>query len=217
MIHGILLAVLLAPAGEETLRYNILSPGELSLGEAQFQASRKSGRWELEFTLDAPFPGFPVRDTVRTLATQEFCAIESTKDSLHGKRVAKEKITFASQSGIATRETIGGGKSEIPISGCARDALTMFRYLREELAKGRLPSPQTVFFGGPYQIRFQFGGTQKIRINEELVDSDKVVALVKGPASDVSFDVYFARDETRTPLAVKVPLLFGVFSMEIVR
>jgi hypothetical protein len=217
MIAALLFAGVLLLPGEEILRYNVLTPGELSLGEAQFRAVQKSGRWEFEFVLEAPFPGFPVKDRVFTLATPELCAVEANKETLHGKRVSKEKITFSPQSGIATRETIGGGKSEIPIPACARDALTFFYWAREELAKGRVPAAQTVFFGGPYQIRCQFAGVQKLRLNEEMVEAEKIVAVLKGPASETTFEMYFARDAVRTPVAVKVPLVLGVFSMEIIR
>ncbi len=40
---------------------------------------------------------------------------------------------------------------------------------------------------------------------------------VKGPATDITFDVFFAKDAARTPALVKVPLELGTFSMELVR
>jgi hypothetical protein len=49
------------------------------------------------------------------------------------------------------------------------------------------------------------------------VVTDKVVSNVKGPASTVEFEMYFARDPARTPLLVKLPLPIGSISMELVR
>jgi hypothetical protein len=49
------------------------------------------------------------------------------------------------------------------------------------------------------------------------VQTDKVTCTVKGPNSEVKFDMYFARDPARTPLVIKAPLAMGTFSMELIR
>jgi hypothetical protein len=50
-----------------------------------------------------------------------------------------------------------------------------------------------------------------------MVEADRMVANLKGPASEHTFEMYFARDAARTPVLVKLPLAMGSFSMELVR
>jgi hypothetical protein len=85
------------------------------------------------------------------------------------------------------------------------------------LSKGRVPSSQSIFFGAVYTIRVQHAGTTKVTLPEGPVEVDKLVATVKGKASDVTFEMYIAKDRARTPVLVKVPLPLGIFSMELVR
>jgi hypothetical protein len=47
--------------------------------------------------------------------------------------------------------------------------------------------------------------------------ADRFSARVKGPASEHSIEIYFARDPARTPVLVRVPFPLGIFSMELVR
>ena len=110
-----------------------------------------------------------------------------------------------------------GGKSEVPAPGCARDALSFLYFLRHELSQGRLPPPQTVFFGAPYQLKLEYGGAQTIRVNDRRVEAERLRASLKGPASETSFELFFARDDVRTPLMIRVPFTPGVFSLELVR
>ena len=80
-----------------------------------------------------------------------------------------------------------------------------------------MPPQQTIFLGAPYDIRLEFMGTQKIPLGEKQVEADRVTATVKGPSSEISFEVFFLKDQARTPALVRVPLSLGTFSMELVR
>ena len=212
----ILIALLFAVQENEHLRYSINWPSGLNLGEAQLRTVAKQGNLDMELTVDAGVPGFPVTDRYRSTSTAAMCAIEFEKDLLHGKRSIKETTKFA--NGAAVRQTKGGGgKTETAIGPCAKDALSFLGFVREELSKGRVPSPQTIFFGAVYTIRVSHAGTQKLTLPEGPVEVDKLVASVKGKASDVTFEIYIAKDRARTPVLVKVPLSMGVFSMELVR
>ena len=209
---------LFAVQENEHLHYNINWPSGLNLGEAQLRSVTKKGNLDMELTIDAGVPGFPVTDRYHALATAGMCAIEFEKDLLHGKKKIKEITKFDAVLGVAVRETNGGGgKTESPIGPCAKDALSYLGFIREELAKGRVPAPQTIYFGGAYTIRIQHAGTQKVMLPEGPVEVDKLVASVKGKASDVTFEIYIAKDRSRTPVLVKAPLAMGVFSMELVR
>jgi hypothetical protein len=201
----------------ESLNYNVNWPSGLSLGEAQLSAQKTGTGWALSFHLDAGVPGFAVVDRFRSATSQDLCSASFDKDVAHGKRKSKEKITFDSSRNLAIRQTLGGGKGEMPTPSCARDALAYLYHVRTELAQGRIPAAQPVFYGAPYQIRLEYGGTQKVRVNDAMVEADRMVANLKGPASEHTFEMYFARDTARTPVLVKVPLAMGSFSMELVR
>jgi hypothetical protein len=61
----------------------------------------------------------------------------------------------------------------------------------------------------------EYTGAQSITYNEKRAQADRVVAHLKGPASEATFEIFFARDEARTPLLIRVPLNLGMFSMEL--
>ena len=176
-----------------------------------------SSERELLFTLEASIPGFEVVDRYRSLATASLCSVEFEKDSRHGKKVTHELTTFDQPASTATRQTLGGGgKSQLKTSACARDALAFLDYLRREVAAGRVPPSQTVYFGGPYQVRLESAGRQRLELGEETMDVDRFTASVKGKASDLTFEIFLARDSSRRPVLVRVPLPPGTFSMELV-
>jgi hypothetical protein len=228
MWFAVTLAISAAPAGapvfeNEQLHYNINWPSGLSLGEAQLRASLvkptpdAAGQLHLDFTVDAGMPGFPVSDQYRSEASPDFCSSEFQRTAKHGSKKTDEKTTFDPQNGTASRETAAGGKSELKAPACGKDALAFLYYVRRELSQGRMPPQQTVFFGAPYDIRLEFMGTQKIPLGETQVEADRVIASVKGPSSQISFEVFFLKDRVRTPALVRVPLPLGTFSMELVR
>jgi Protein of unknown function (DUF3108) len=211
------------PVPNEQLRYTINWPSGLSLGEAALSASNSKPSAGAEpslhfrFNLDASVPGFVVTDRYRSDATGDFCSQEFKKTATHGKKKTDEKTTFDPQGGTAKRETADGGKSDIQTAACARDALAFLYYVRHELSEGRIPPPQKMYFGAAYDVSLAFAGTENIRIADKTVEADRVTANVKGPASGISFDVFFLKDPTRTPALVRVPLPLGTFSMELVK
>lgn len=197
----------------ESLHYAINWPSGLSLGESQLAAHGG----QFQFTLDADVPGYPVHDQVSSTASPDFCSASLEKHYLHGHRKSDEKITFDAHRNTAERETVNGGKSEIQTSPCAKDPLTYLEFLRHELSLGRLPAPQAVVFGAVYQVRVAFVGTETVKLADKTMEADKLTASLKGPSSDVTFEIYFSKDPARTPLLVKVPLPLATFSMELVR
>ncbi len=208
------------PFASETLNYSINWPTGLGLGEAHLTAAHASGTaWSFEFTLDAAVPGFAIRDLYRAAASTDLCSSAFTRTSSHGSKKSDENTTV--KNGTATRETVGGGESNIPVPGCVRDALTFLFYTRRELGQGRVPSSQTILFGSAYQARLDYAGAPNITIGNSTAPADRLtgtITSVKNPgASPVHFEVFFARDPARTPLLVKVPLTLGTFSMELVR
>jgi hypothetical protein len=211
-------AILAQSAGEERLEYSVNWPSGLSLGEARLEAKRAGARWQLEFTLEAALPGFAVKDRCQSIVTENWCSLEFEKQFAHAQRKGHERTSFDPARPVATRETLGGGgKSELATPACPKDALAYLYWLRRELGQGRLPAPQTVYFGAAYQIRLEYGGTQSIRLGEERIQADRLVAAVKGPVAELKFEVFFARDAGRTLLLARAPFATGIFSMELVR
>ncbi len=213
-----LAAVLVVPLrgqpGKEELRYTINWPSGLSLGEGLMKADRHGTGWSLLLRLDASLPGVPIEDEYQSSASDAYCSQTFEKKGSHGSRKSSEKLTFA--DGKITRQTLeGGGKTELPVPGCARDALAFLYFLRSELAKGRIPPAQKIYFGAPYDIRIQYGGRQRITVNEKPAEAERFSATVKGPASTNSFELFFAKDAARTPLLIRAPFSMGTFRMEL--
>jgi hypothetical protein len=211
------------PLTGEELNYTVNWPSGLNLGEAQLKASRavgatgEPGRWDWRLRLDAAIPGFIVADQFRSAATDEFCSQEFEKETAHGKRTGKEKVTFNQAEGSARRETLdGGGVSQLQITPCAKDALAFLYYLLQELAQGRLPAAQNAIFGGEYLLRLQHAGREQITIAGQQFTADRITAAAKGTASETTMEIYFAQDEARRPLLIRFPTPLGTFSLELV-
>jgi len=219
MKRGTLAVMLMAPVAwcqTETLHYTINWPSGLSLGEAVMKAERSGDGWSYEMTMEATIPGFPVKGVFRSVVAKGSCSVSFEKDSLHGKRRAREKSSFDREKRVVVRETIGGGKSEIEADSCARDALAFLYFLRNELAAGRVPVPQRIFFGAPYQIRLQHLGAAQMTVGESRIEVDRFSAMLKGPASEMSFEMAFTRDEERVPVQIRLSVALGHFVMELV-
>ncbi|HTB15508.1 MAG TPA: DUF3108 domain-containing protein [Bryobacteraceae bacterium] len=206
------------PCFAESLRYSINWASGLSLGEATLRTDKGKERWDFEATMDASIPGFALRDDYRSSATPDLCSLELDKTFAHGPRKGDESIIFDQQNHTATRQTQGGGKTDLSISGCAKDALTFMQFARNELAQGRLPPQQSVDFGGLYNIRIQYTGPQKIKVGDQAaVDADRILATIRGPVTDLTVEIFFARDAARTPLLARIPLALGSFTVELIR
>jgi len=215
----IVLVVLLAlPLPAESLRYTINWPSGLSAGEVTLRSEKDTGQWGFEMNIDASFPGFPVRDHDQSMATADLCSTQLDKSALRGARKTEERVTFDLGNHTATRETLhGGGRSQMQVPPCARDPLAFLAFVRKELAQGRLAQQQSVVFGAIYQLRLTFKGAESIRVADAMVDTDHLAAALKGPASDTTFEMFFARDAARTPVLAKIPSPLGTFSVELIR
>jgi hypothetical protein len=211
------------PFTNETLHYTVNWPTGSNLGEARLSAARippsKNGseHWAFNLTLDAAIPGFAVADRYQTTASLDLCSALLERDFTHGNRKSHDRVEFDQHEGVAHRETVGGGKSDLSISRCAHDALTFLYFARRELGQGRVPPHENILFGGPYQVRLEYAGEQTVNANNRQSTADRVIATVKGPASEITFEMFFARDAARTPLVIRVPLSLGIFSLELAR
>jgi hypothetical protein len=216
-----------APAAEQ-LHYVINWPSGLGLGEASLtfrSAPAKAGepaRVEGDLKIDASVPGFQVADHYQSTAGANFCSTSFDKVLSHGTRRADETLQFDQRHGTIVRESVAAAPIRVPVgtyrvgaAACAKDALTYLAYMRRELAQGRLPEQQTVYFGAPYQVNLNYRGEETVQVSGAAVSADRVDVQVHGPASDVGFTAFFARDAVRTPVLFRVPLQNGTFSMEL--
>jgi len=228
-VEILFLVLLLTPAAQaqsgfpftnEVLKYSVNWPSGLSLGEATFSAQRPaSAGWEFDVSLNAAIPGFALADHLKASATADLCSTQFERDLSNGGRKTREKTTFDQDKSSAHRLTTqpkDGGESTFTIPSCARDALTYIYYGRRELGQGRVPQAQTVYYGSPYSVKMDYTGAQNIAVAGKSTVTDHLVVTVKGPKSDFNFEVFYARDAARTPLAIRIPLPVGTLSIELV-
>ena len=208
-------------ANAETLHYTINWQSGLNLGEASLSANKDTasgvdGGWAFQLTLDAAVPGFTIRDEYKSNSDAKFCSAVLEKTVTRGTRKSGEKETFDQARKTVKRETSSGGRSEAQAAGeCAHDALTFLQFTRQELAQGRLAANQSVYLGSKYDLQLTYTGTESIKQGDHSVDADKVRVSVRGPKADTTFEIYFARDEVRTPLLARLPLALGTFTVEL--
>lgn len=204
-----------AKTGIEVLRYQLNWPGGVPLGEAQLKTIPVDGQWKLELTLDASIPAFQVIDRFNSSVNEKWCSLEFSRDTVHGARKSKETTTFDLTAASAKRKTEGGGTKEFNTVACPHDALGFLFFARQELIKGRVPGAQTVYYGGPYDLQFEMLGSQAISIGGSETQADRFRVSFKGPIANSNFEIFFSKNEARTPLLIKVPFTLGTFSMEL--
>jgi hypothetical protein len=231
MKYAVMFALLVSgfpgSAHAETLHYVINWQSGLSLGEATLTSSRdlwvvsgtEKAQWNFGLDIDASVPGFAIRDHYASSAGPEICSAKLDKTVSRGSHKSEEKVTFDQEQHTITRtmqpEGEGGGRSDASVSPCARDGLAFLQFVRQELAQGRLVPQQPVVFGGPYNVRLEFAGTETLKKLGQPVEADRIHATIRGPACDLGVDVFFAKDDVRTPVLARIPLPLGTFTVEL--
>jgi uncharacterized protein DUF3108 len=220
------LVTFLLSASGETLHYSIEWPSGLNLGEASLRSDRTgdgtaaTSGWDFELDLDASVPGFAIRDQYHSTANLDFCSEQLQKKTSHGARKNEEHVTFDPKKETATRETVrgdrSGGITEVSVPSCARDALTLLQFVRKELAQGRVPPQQPAILGAAYQVRLEYLGSTPVRLGAQQIDADRFRISIKGPASDLTLELFFAHDAVRTPVMLKIPLSLATFTAELI-
>jgi len=205
------------PFQNESLRYTVNWPSGLSLGDLTLSARQSALGWDFGMTIRAGIPGYAVADQYDSATNLQACSVKFARTISHGDRKSQDQTVFDYQQDVARRQTVNGGRSEIPVSSCAHDALAFIYYARRQLGQGRVPPPEQIFYGPAYSAQLQYAGAQNIDIGEQPVTADRVLVYIKGPASDTQVEIFFARDPARTPLLVRVPFSVGTLSLELVR
>jgi hypothetical protein len=215
------------PFQNETLKYNVKWPGGLTRGEVTLSAQQTGGGWTFHMSTNVDVPIVPIADRYQSSAVgMDLCSTKLERAISRGKKKVNEQTEFDQKAGTAERRTLvaatadkpaGGGRSEMQFVGCGRDALT-FQYLtRREMGQGRMPAAGKVFFGSGYDVAAVYTGAMEIPIGGKQTTTDHVNVSVKGPASDFTIEIFYARDPARTPLLIKIPVAIGTVSLELVR
>jgi hypothetical protein len=216
------------PFQSETLHYNVNWPGGRNLGEATLNARQAgSGGWDFDISANIGIPVVPIADRYRSAAAGfDLCSTVLERVISHGNKKVTEKTEFDQKRNVALRQTLvpatadkpaGGGKSELKLPTCARDALTFLYFARREMGQGRVPPSGRVFFGSAYDVKMVYTGAMDIPVAGKPTVTDHLNVSVKGPASDFTFEIFYARDAARTPLLIKIPVSIGTVSLELVR
>lgn len=201
----------------ERLRYEVVWPSGLSLGEADFTANTERGGWTFRGRLDASLPNFEIHDEYTSETDFGLCSGKFQKKYKHGKKVSDETVTFDQDAHRAHRETAGGGgESDFSVPPCARDALAFLYFLRQDLARGRISPPDDINFGGQYTITVTYAESRQVQVSGAVREADRMLIDVGGDKSQHSFEIFFGKDEARTPLIVQVPFELGTFSLRLV-
>jgi hypothetical protein len=124
---------------------------------------------------------------------------------------------FDQDKNTARRETVGGGGvSEFAVPPCARDALAYLFFLRQDLARGRVPPPDDVNWGSQYLITVTYAESREVEAAGKLQQADRILVDLAGPGSDHSFEIFFSKDDARTPLLIRAPFQLGTFALKLV-
>jgi hypothetical protein len=203
----------------ERLRYEVAWPSGLGLGEAEFLAQAGANGWDFELTLGASLPTIEINDSYRSATDLELCSQEFEKNSRHGKKSTKETLVFDQEANTVKRSTITpagpGGTSAVEVPPCAKDALAFLYFLRQNLAMGRIPPPDDLYFGAGYLVSLTFAETLSLSTARGNQETEKILVDLSGPKSQHSFEIFFAKDAARTPLLVRVPFDVGTFSLKL--
>ncbi len=205
------------PAGER-LAYSIAWPSGLSVGEAIFRTRADPSSWEFELLLEASLPIIAINDFYRSSTDNSLCSVEFEKRSMHGQKQVHELLQFKAAQLERHNVTPEGfnSTSTVAIGDCNRDALGFLYYLRENLAKGRIPDIQQIFFGATYQLQLAYKDTRWLMSRGSWQQADEIEFVVTGPASKHQFTIHFGRDEARTPLLFQMEFEPGPFSMKLI-
>jgi hypothetical protein len=215
------------PFQNETLRYKVNWPGGHSLGDVTLTATQSGGNWNFDMSANIDVPVVPIADHYKAASTGfDLCSESLDREISHGSKKVTERTEFDQKANLAHRRTLvpatatkpaGGGTSDLQLPTCGRDALTYLYWARREMGQGRVPAAGKVFFGSGYDVKTVYTGAMDVPVAGKTTTTDHVTVSVKGPASDFTFEMFYARDAARTPLLVKIPVAVGTVSLELVR
>lgn len=210
-------AVVAPFASGETLRYEIVWPSGLRLGDAEFRANSNLTGWAFAADLSASLPAIIVDDKYQSSTDSSLCSTKFAKQVIHGKHKQNEEVEFDQDANRALRRNLANGTTQnLVVPPCARDALAYLYYLRQDLSHGRVPPPDDFNSGTQMQISVSYVETREIEAGGKKQDADRLLIYVTGGEKPINIEVFLAKDDARTPLLLRVPLELGTFSLRLV-
>jgi uncharacterized protein DUF3108 len=202
-------------AGGETLKFRVLWPSGLSLGEAILSASFEHGTARLEMILEADLPIHNLSAKLSSTATEEgLCSLLYHKKTTEGPKASDEDVEFDQKAHLAKR-TMNGQISSLAIPECARDPLTFLYYFRNQLAAGLAATPASIYLGPEHGLEIRRIGPEKVVVGGRERSAEKFSLTYRRPRRASSFDLWFSSDSRREPLLVRLPSSLATFSAEL--
>lgn len=200
----------------ETLRYDIVWPSGLRLGEATFTANSNQAGWAFSADVSANLPVLAIEDEYQSKTDFSLCSTSFKKVVSHGKKKQNEEVTFKQSENRARRRNLADGTTQdLVVPPCVRDALTYLYSLRQDLAQGRVPPPDDFNFGPQFQISVSYVETRSIEAGGKTQQADRLLVDVSGGENPVNIELFLAQDAARTPLVIRVPFELGTFSLRL--
>jgi hypothetical protein len=202
-------------AGGETLRFRLLWPSGVGLGEAVLTVSAGQSQLHLDMTVDADLPIQKISGKFSSVATPNgLCSIQYHRKMIEGSKTSEETIEFDQKAHQAKR-TVNGQTATLPVSECAKDPLAFLYYFRSELAKRRTAQISSLVLAPDKSLEISSGTTETITAGGRQRKAQKFSAAIRYPYSTKSFEVWFSTDGRWEPLMVRLPSPLAVFSAEI--
>jgi len=203
-----------APA-PESLKFRLLWPSGLALGEGVLASSMPSGQVRLTFTVEVELPTFRLSASFTSVATQtDLCSLQYHRNATEGAKVVEESIEFDQTSHQAHR-TFGGETSALSIPNCARDPLVFLYYFRRQLAAGKPADVSTFFAGTGSSLEIKPAGTETVSVGGVKRNAEKFLVTYRRPRRETTFELWTAADAARTPLLIRLPSSLATFSAEL--
>jgi hypothetical protein len=202
-------------SGGETLRFKLMWPSGVGLGEAVLTVSAGQSQVHLDMTVDADLPIQNISGKFSSVATPEgLCSIQYHRKMTEGSKVSEESIEFDQKAHQAKR-TVNGQTATLSVSECARDPLAFLYYFRSELAQHRTARTTSIVLAPDKHLEISGGATESISAGGRQRKAQKFSAAIRYPNTSKSFDVWFSTDGHWEPVLVRLPTPLAVFSAEI--
>jgi len=202
-------------AAGETLRYKLLWPSGVGLGEALLAVSPADKGVRFELSVEADLPIHNITDSLTSLATSEgLCSLESQKKTQEGAKKSSESIEF-DQKAHQARRTSGGQTASFPIPDCARDPLTFLYYFRSQLSAGGPVNLHTFYSSPGHSLEVKAVGPETVSAGGRRRLADRYSVTYHRPNSATTFEVWFSEDSRREPVLIRLPTSLAVFSAEL--
>jgi hypothetical protein len=198
----------------ESLRYQLLWPSSLVLGDASFETVEEGENLRLTATVEVRLPQYAIRFTYNSLTTRELCSIRFQQRMQSGSKRREETLEFDAVQQMA-RRIWDGQTREFSTSRCPRDPLAALYYFRRQLSGGKPVDAFTVFLDHEIQLRIEKLGSGEIALEGLMVPAEHFRGFYSGSRGEKSFEFWTRTDSSRALLRVFIPFPLATFSADL--